>query len=186
MMHRLIMNTPKELVVDHINHNKRDNREANLRNCTRQENQRNCRSLLSDKHSKYKGVFWNHYNQKWEVQIVISRRNKYLGLFLDEIAAANCYNYWAKHYFGEFAYLNDVPYMPKEEWESKKYLKKRKTFQYKGVCFVNGKWRAQIWDGKRNIKIGDFDTEIEAALAYNNKAIELKGDKAILNEIPIK
>ena len=40
-LHRVIMNTPKELVVDHLNHDTLDNRKQNLRNCTITENNQN-------------------------------------------------------------------------------------------------------------------------------------------------
>lgn len=41
LMHRLIANTPPHLHTDHINHNKLDNRKANLRVCDRFVNQQN-------------------------------------------------------------------------------------------------------------------------------------------------
>ena len=40
-IHRLIMNTPKNLVVDHINHNTLYNRKHKMRNVTKTENSQN-------------------------------------------------------------------------------------------------------------------------------------------------
>lgn len=40
-MHREIMNPPDDMVIDHINHNIRDNRRSNLRIVTRSENSQN-------------------------------------------------------------------------------------------------------------------------------------------------
>lgn len=40
-MHRLIMSPPSHLVVDHINHDRLDNRRSNLRICTNFENSQN-------------------------------------------------------------------------------------------------------------------------------------------------
>ncbi|WP_409174243.1 AP2 domain-containing protein [Brevibacillus fortis] len=72
--------------------------------------------------------------------------------------------------------------MPKEEW--KKYFSSRKkTAKYRGVCFnkVSGKFLAQIYDIRKSVKIGEFETVKEAAMAYNQKAIELNGNKVKLS-----
>lgn len=59
------------------------------------------------------------------------------------------------------------------------------TSKYKGVDFVvsRKKWRARIQICYRQKHIGLFETEVEAALAYNNKAIELFKEFACLNKV---
>ena len=53
------------------------------------------------------------------------------------------------------------------------------TSRYKGVAKENSKWRAYI----RGMRIGLYDTQEEAALAYNAMAIEVFGRFAVLNII---
>ena len=40
-MHRFIMDPPHNLVIDHVNHNRLDNRRSNLKVCTQYENSKN-------------------------------------------------------------------------------------------------------------------------------------------------
>lgn len=55
--------------------------------------------------------------------------------------------------------------------------------QYKGVGHVHsrGKWVAQIKINSRTIRLGYFANEIDAARAYDAKALELFGEFAYLN-----
>jgi hypothetical protein len=182
-LHKLLIHPDKsgrQINVDHKDKNKLNNTKYNLRLCLHKDNMKNRKSHGGT--SQYKGVHWNTESEVWKVRIY--NDDKYIGLgrFTNEIAAANCYNHWARFYHKEFAQLNEVPYMPKEEWM--KYKKgKTKTSQYIGVSLVDNKWVVQIWNGKTNTVIGRFEDENEAALAYNQAAIKLKGDKAKLNII---
>lgn len=62
---------------------------------------------------------------------------------------------------------------------------KNVTSEYKGVGWhkSTNKWCAYIGKGKDQFWLGLFDTEIEAAIAYNKKATQLHGEFAILNLI---
>ncbi|MGG1659490.1 hypothetical protein [Brevibacillus sp. NRS-1366] len=106
----------------------------------------------------------------------------HIGYFTNEIAAANAYNYHANKSYGEFSLLNVVEYMPKKEWIKFK-SGANKTSKYRGVSLnrATGMYLAQIWDTRRNIKIGEFYTEEEAALAWNDVALKLRGNKVKLN-----
>jgi len=56
---------------------------------------------------------------------------------------------------------------------------------YKGVHLETwtGRWRAQIKAGNKNIRLGRFDSEIEAARAYDRAALEHFGEFASLNNV---
>lgn len=55
--------------------------------------------------------------------------------------------------------------------------------RYKGVTRHRDKWKARVKCNGQELYLGLFDTEIGAAVAYNNKAKELFGDFAILNKV---
>ncbi len=106
LLHRVIMNTPKDMQCDHINHNGLDNRKCNLRNCTCQENLRNRRSTGS---VKYTGVSMRSTERKFWARICVDGISISLGWFVHAWAAAIAYDRAAKKYFGEFANLNFKP-----------------------------------------------------------------------------
>ena len=64
-------------------------------------------------------------------------------------------------------------------------IKGKSSSIYKGVYWAKdrNKWRATIKVSGKNIHIGSFDNEIEAAKAYNDYAIKHFGEFAFLNEI---
>jgi hypothetical protein len=111
-MHRLIMNAPEGMFVDHINRDTLDNRKSNLRICSRSQNQHN------------QGVWSGRQGHK--------------------------------------------------------------TSKYKGVCVSGNRWRAQIGDNGKRVRIGYFAVEIDAARAYDAAALKLYGEYACLNFPEIK
>lgn len=63
----------------------------------------------------------------------------------------------------------------------KKYCRSS-TSKYKGIrLHAKGKWTAQLQYRRKQIYIGYFDNEEEAARAYDRKAIEIWGEFASLN-----
>ena len=59
------------------------------------------------------------------------------------------------------------------------------TSNYKGVSWhkIAQKWTAQIYHNEKSIYLGCFDTEKEAALAYNSAALRTWGEFAFLNSL---
>ena len=96
---------PSGLVIDHIDANRSNNRIANLRICTFQQNHFN-RSKQSNNKSGFKGVSWHKQKQKWVAQIKIEGRNKFLGFFADPVKAYEKYCEKAIEYYGEYAKLD--------------------------------------------------------------------------------
>lgn len=118
LLHRAIMNTPKGMVVDHINHDTLNCQKYNLRNCTSAENSMN-RTAKNTGASQYLGVYKqitiNKYKGKiyspitrFCVSLMHNKKYIYIGAFKEEIEAAKAYNMAAIKYHGEFANLNKI------------------------------------------------------------------------------
>lgn len=100
-MHRLIMNTPDNIEVDHIDHNGLNCQRHNMRNCTRSQNSMN-KSPYGK--SKYLGVYF--IGKTIIAGITINKKLIYLGSYKSEEDAALAYDIAAKKYHGEFANFN--------------------------------------------------------------------------------
>jgi len=105
-MHREVVHIPKGLECDHINGDSLDNRKANLRAATRQQNCWNNSKRKPKSLSKYKGVSFSKRGRPWKAMLTVNGKWIYLGGFNSEIQAAKAYDKAAKRYFGEFAVLN--------------------------------------------------------------------------------
>jgi hypothetical protein len=94
--------------VDHINGDRIDNRMANLRLATNQQNQRNSK-LPRDNTSGFKGAFLvssrKHWKKgrRWKAAITVNSRSIHLGYFATPEEAHAAYCAAAEKHYGEFA-----------------------------------------------------------------------------------
>lgn len=104
-MHRVICGFPDGLEVDHVNFNKLDNRRANLRICTRQQNARHLYRQRNNT-SGYMGVRWLKLRKRWCATIRHDGKSYHCFQGSDIIEAARAYDAKARELFGEFANTN--------------------------------------------------------------------------------
>jgi hypothetical protein len=159
------------------------------------------------KYSKYIGVTWDHKRNKWAASVTYLKKRISLGRYDTEIDAAIMYDKKVVDLFGidasknfpEFdldelnkRYNSIVSEMNKISYGEKlsrgnqgksKLPQERKTSKYVGVYWNKkfNKWVTQITHNYKCFKIGYYDSEIEAAKAYDEKALELYGEAAKLN-----
>jgi len=107
-LHRVIMDAPDSVCIDHANHDKLDNRKSNLRIASKSQNGQNQLKQTQTRSSKFKGVYHPRdcRRRPWRAYITVSGRMKFIGSFRTEIEAAKSYNRAARKHFGEFALLN--------------------------------------------------------------------------------
>mmetsp|Transcript_6889 Transcript_6889/g.11457 ORF Transcript_6889/g.11457 Transcript_6889/m.11457 type:complete len:293 (+) Transcript_6889:67-945(+) len=133
--------------------------------------------------SKYRGVCWVRANQKWKAQITIDGKQAYLGLFDSEEEAARKVD---EHAAGlgrpsNFASVGKkkVPSAPSSvstvPVNTAPPRDPAPQSKYRGVSWIraNQKWKAQITiDGKQTY-LGLFESEVEAAFAYDEHASQM-------------
>jgi len=103
-LHRVIINAPSGMEVDHINGNTLDNRKANLRVCKHSENTKN-RKLNRNK-TGYKGVCFRKDRRKYTARIRKDGKLYFLGYFSTPEEAYAAYCEASKKYHGEFGRIS--------------------------------------------------------------------------------
>jgi prophage antirepressor-like protein len=134
--------------------------------------------------TKYTGVTYNSLKKLYFAQINFNNRRYPLGYNKDEIECGKLYNQQALYFnekFGTEYELNNIEnYITiakniNEEYENNK--NNNKSSKYHGVNKLpDGRYIALLVFNNKQIKLGKFLDEIDAAKAYNKKAIELNKD----------
>ena len=179
-MHKMVLGTSNDgLKIDHINGDKHDNRQENLRFATSSQNGQN-RPKQEDASSKLYGVKFNKNAKKFETWVTVEKDRHYLGLFENEVEAAEIVDTYVVQNF----YIHKLNFPEKKE----EYLKrptvvriKRKTKKYQGVHFKKKSNRYEasfVFEGTPHY-IGMYKAESDAAHAYDKYVVEKKFDRAL-------
>lgn len=197
----IVFKLEKNQVIYHKNGNPFDFRKDQILICNRSELGHFIGSS-NRKSTNYKGIHYYEKSNSWVARIIKDGNIITGGHFVSEEDAAIVADYFILKNFGEDAERNhpEVPFKEVEERYNQilnKYGQnsnvkkarsgqgiircKNKTSRYIGVSRDKTKWTARIKYDKKQMHLGNFETEIEAAKAYDKKAIELYGETAKAN-----
>lgn len=188
LMHRQIMNAPKGMVVDHIDHNKLNNQKNNLRICTDQENAWN-RKVRKGNVSGVQGVRWDKKRERWGASISVAYNEIYLGSFTNVEDAAKARKEAEIEYYGEFRCksIDENLFKEASKRKTKEKISGHETLQINNTSGVIGvsfskshkKWRSYLEVNKKRISLGYFENfedavraRLEGEMKYLGKIVE--------------
>ncbi len=125
--------------------------------------------------SHQRGVRWVNRRNRWGARAGYNGEDVFLGYFKDERDAIIAVLRFRETHPLADSTLREASKKPRTDGESK----------YKGVYKVThyDKWKAGIAKKGKKYYLGAYSAEIEAAKAYDKKAIELYGEYAYTNRM---
>lgn len=104
LLHRVVLNAPVGLQVDHKDGNGLNNQKENLRLCSLAQNHQAFQTKSKNSTSRFRGVRFK--KNAWDAQIKTKGKSFHLGCYKTEEDAARAYDKKARELFGEFAATN--------------------------------------------------------------------------------
>lgn len=169
-MHRVLLDCPADMHVDHIDGNGLNNTRANIRIVTAKQNMWN-RRVKSTSKTGSRGVTFA--KGKYHVKIVKDSKELCLGSFLSLAEATEAYEKNAKVIHGEFFRSGIFTASELNGYEASRAPSSYPKKKYRYTTYVNGKWRAQLIYKGKSIHIGMFESRDDASMAAENKITEL-------------
>ena len=106
-LHRLVMGSKKDEVIDHKEHKLYDNRKCMLRIGSQSNNLMNL-SKRKDNTSGITGVWYNAQNNNWCAEIMVNKQKIRLGSYVKKEDAETARKEAEEKYFGEWSYDNSM------------------------------------------------------------------------------
>lgn len=127
-LHRILTQCPNDKVVDHINHNTLDNTRANLRICTKSENNFNRLTSNPNSSTGERGISYSHRDNSYIARFSFNDENYHLGNFISQYEALIAL-VRARLAISEFSEIDNMHVT--EEFKKQKELREQLYKKYK-------------------------------------------------------